>query len=308
MKILAALVLALHSSLLFALQDCDYHLSLNNATIQVDNVSQVVLQNMTIYRGPYSPEKGCTRYRVYFSKGLANQYQRKAFSLWGSNLNYNLHSNINQAGILKEFGDALNSNEFLEGIAPERRTTYSNRFYVSSPGLAVGAVKSGVFMDVVQASIYSYDERRERYEFEENIGFTALFVVSKIISLSLVDEGGTFDVNSTSKILDFGFLAKGSEKGVDLRVVSNTAYSLNFSSQNGSALKNASGSLIRYGMKINGASVALPSAGGTVQVATGDETTSAGDRYNLKFSITDSTSSASSGLYQDQITITATAN
>jgi hypothetical protein len=308
MKLILALVLGFQCAFSFAAQDCDYHLSLNNATIQVDDVSQAILQNMTITRGPFSSEKGCTRYRVFFSKGLANQYQRKAFSLWGSSLNYNLHSNINQSGILKEFGDALTANEYIEGFAYDRRTTYTNRFYVSTPGLATGAVKSGVFADIVQASIYSYDEKRERFEFEENIGFTALFVVSKLIGLSLVDEGGTFDENSTAKVLDFGILTTGAEKGVDLRVISNTTYRVNFSSQNGSALKNASGSLLKYGMKVNGVNVGLGTAGSSVQVASGDETTSAGDRFNIKFTILDSTTNASSGLYQDQITITATAN
>lgn len=292
----------------FAASDCDYHFSASNATIQILDASQVIQQGMSVYRGNGSPRDNCRNYRVFFSKGLANSYQRKAFSLFNGSINYNLHSNINQSGILKEYGDALNSAEFLEGQAQDRNTTYSNRFYVSIPGVANGTVRSGTFVDTVQISIYGYNESNRKYIFEETLGLTLLFVVPKVVQISVVDEGGEFNENSTTKVLDFGILAKGQEKGADLRVVSNSSYKVNVNSMNGGVLKQSGGSTIKYTMKVNGAGVALPSGGSSTFLGSGDETTSAGDRFNLSFQITDSTTNLPAGLYQDNLTITATAN
>ena len=292
----------------FASNDCDYHFSASNATIQILNASQVIQQGMTLYRGQNSPTGLCRNYRVFFSKGLANSYQRKAFSLFSGSINYNLHSNINQSGILKDFTDALTSAEFVEGQAPDKNTTYSNRFYVSIPGVSNGTVKSGTFVDTVQISIYGYNENSGKYLFEETLGLTLLFVVPKIVQISVVDEGGEFNENSTTKVLDFGILAKGQEKGADLRVVSNSSYKLNVTSLNGGVLKQSGGSTIKYTMKVNGAGVQLPAGGSQTFLGSGDETNSAGDRFNLSFQITDSTVNLPAGLYQDNLTITATAN
>lgn len=285
--------------------DCDYHFSASNATIQVLDASQVIQQGLSLYRGVFSPRNQCNNHRIFFGKGLANSYQRKAVSLFNGSINYNLHSNINQSGILKEFGDALTAAEFLEGQAPDRNTTYSNRFFVSIPGFANGTARSGTFVDTVQISIYGYSESARRYVFEETQGLTLLFVVPKIVHVSLVDEGGEFDLNSTSKVLDFGILAKGQEKAADLRVVSNSSYKLYVSSMNNGNLKQSGGSTIKYSMRVNGGAISL---GSSTALGSGDETTAAGDRYNLSFQILDSTSNLPAGLYQDNLTITATAN
>ena len=289
--------------------ECDYHFDLSNAVILIEETSQVVQKDMEIWRGQNSPSGRCGLYRVFFSKGLANSYQRRAYNISGNYLNYNLHSNINQSGILKDLGDAVTNNEFLHGEAPEKHNHYSKSFFISMPGLSTTLVRSGTYLDIVQVTIYGYNENSGNYNFEEADYFTLLFHIPKRIQISLIDEGGAFDSSSTSKVLDFGLLAQGQVRGADLRVVSNASYQVNISSQNNGKLKMNQGDTINYSLKVNGSNVPLAgSSTAPVLIGTGDLTTAAGDLFNLKFNILESTNYKSAGLYQDVLTITAIAN
>lgn len=289
--------------------DCDYTMGISNATIDVLEYSQVITQMLTVARPNSSPSNRCSNYRIYFSRGLSNNYQRKAYTLLGlSSLNYNLHSNINQMGILKDFGDAVTANEYISGTAPNRNTTYPARLYVSIPGLASNIIRSGTYYDVVQARIYGYNENSGNYTFDEADNFTIFFTVAKNIQVSLVDEGSNFDPNASSKIIDFGYLTQGQEKGVDLRVLSNSSYQVRILSQNSGRLRQAStNEFIAYALRVNGVAVNLMAPGYT-QIGSGEATSTAGDLYNFKIKINEVTDNKAAGMYQDVITIVTTVN
>lgn len=292
----------------FAQDECQYRFGLSNTTMEITDSPQVIQQSFTVYRENASSNGRCTNYRLFFSKGLANNYQRKGFTLL-STLNYNLHKGVNQAGILKDFGDAVSANEFVEGIAQNREITYTNRFYVSVPGMGNSIIRAGLYYDQVQVSIYGYNTGSGNYSFDETETFTVLFYVPRKIQVSLIDEGAAFDASSTSKILDFGILAQNQELGADVRVLSNGPYQLKLSSQNNGHLARSSGNTILYALRVNGSAVELGSSSATpVTIGAGTITTEAGDRYNLRIKIAESTDNKSAGLYQDVITITAISN
>lgn len=307
MKIFVPLLLLLNIA--WATPECHYQFSAENVTLMIGEHEQVVQQNMFINRGSNSPDGRCRKYRIFFGKGLANSYQRKAFSSSGKPYYYNLHNALNKIGILKDFGDATNTNEFVEGSAPSKFNTYTSRFYVAAPGFEEATASSGTFYDVVQVSIYGYNENSRNYLFEDTANLTLIFIVTKKIEVSLIDENGTFDPNSTSKVMDFGVITQGEEKGADLRVVSNTPYQVKISSMNNGVMKLNSNATISYTMKVNGSTVGLSnSAGSPITIGPGWSTSSAGDRYNLKVRITGNPQNMPAGLYQDAITITAIAN
>jgi hypothetical protein len=303
--LLMTLILFFESS--YARSECDYNLILGNVTVLLTNAPQVVPQNTNIHRSQNSPDGKCRNYRIYFGKGLGYSYSRKAFSLSGRSMNYNLHPDINKNGILKEFNDAVNVNEYLQGYAPNKFTTYSNRFFVSTPGLDDGVAVSGIYLDVVQVSIYSFNENNNHFTFQETLNLTLVFMVNKKIQVSLVDETGTFDPHATNKVLDFGTITQGSVKAADLRVVSNTPYQVKMSSMNNGALKQGSLARIPYALKVNGYYVGLSGAS-PVTFGSGNPTGPAGDRYNIRVQITGETEGLPAGLYQDAVTITAIAN
>lgn len=304
------LITLFHNLLAFADPQCNYLFSLNNATYMADDTPQVIRQDIEISRGENSPDGRCEVYRIFFGKGLANSYQRKATAPNGATLNYNLHRQINQSGVLKDFNDALIDNERLEGFAPNRFTTYSNAFYVSTQGLAgQDFPASGNYTDIVQVSLYGFNPNSQLYNFEQNRPFTITFTVPNRIFISLIDEGSVFDASSTSKVMDFGNITENQEKGVDLRVVSNTPYQVKVSSTNNGALKHAEGDTIDYIFRVNNSPVSLTSsATAPVSIGIGNRTTAAGDRYNIKVRISGSVENKRSGLYQDMITISAIAN
>ncbi len=309
MKYFCLLSFFFFSSLTLAAPECDYHFQLSNATVEVLEDSQVILQNILVNRGQNSPNGRCDLYRIYFSKGFSHNYQRRAFSLFGSSINYNLHENINQSGVLKDEGDAVNSNEFLEGSAPNKHTTYTKNFYISTPGVLDNAARSGTYYDILQVRIYGYNQSSGNYLFEESDTFTVVFYVPKKIQISLLDEGGVFDASSTSKILDFGILSQNQEKGADLRVLANGSYQIKVSSLNNGKLKLSQGDTIAYSLKVNNSPVSLlSSASSPVSIGSGDATSSGGDKFNLKIKITENTTHKSAGMYQDVLTITAIAN
>lgn len=289
-------------------QDCQYQLGMINTVIQVLDSSQVIQQSFNVERpNTGSGSSKCNNYRVFFSTGLANSYSRRAYTLFGSSLNYNLHRASNQAGVLKSRNDAATTNEYISGSAPSRNHTYNNSFFISVPGKSTSNIASGYYYDVVQASIYTIDNGNLTFEMNDNL--TLLFYVNQTLQVSIIDEGGTFDAGSTSKVLDFGFLTQNAVKGADLRVVSNGSYQIRVSSQNNGQLKLSAGDLIAYSLTVNGSSVNLSSsAGSPVQIGSGDATSSAGDLFNLKVKITEATTNKSAGMYQDILTITAIAN
>jgi len=286
--------------------DCDFNLQIGNSTILITETTQVVPLDLSINRGGHSNSPKCHQYRIFFGKGNANSYQRKAYSLFLKSINYNLHKNINLSGILKEFGDALNSNEYLEGTSPNIYTTYTNRFYVAVPGTNDLNTPSGYYWDNVQVQIYGYNPSNGQLYFDQSATLTVFFIVQNRLSISLVDEGAPHDANATSKVMDFGTITQGEEQGVDLRVVSNSSYEVRVSSQNSGDLKGPESATIDYELRVNGAAINLA---GSAQrtIGNGDQTDSAGDRYNLKVKITGATQNLPSGLYQDVVTITASA-
>lgn len=292
---------------LSASAECEYILRINSAVIEVLGNSQVVQHPLSIKR-EQNNSGVCNNYRIYFSKGVANSYQRKAFSLLGLNsISYNLHKNVNQQGTLKERNDALNSNEFLDGNMPDKGTYYTNNFFISVPGLNNTSIVSGYYYDVIQASAYSFSGGVQTFEQTEN--FTLIFYVTQNVQISIIDEGGAFNANSTSKVLDFGLLTQNSEKGADVRVLSNGSYQLKVSSQNNGVLKQSQNNTIAYALRVNGANVNLSSSSTSpVQIGSGSATSTAGDLYNLKVKINENTQNKNAGTYQDIITITAIAN
>ncbi len=294
-----------HQSFAF---ECDFGLRLNNVTA-IPITTQQVIEQPFVIRREKNQDNRCSRYRLYFSKGQGNSYQRQSFNLFAHPYNYNLHQNINTAGILKEFNDALNPSEYIQGNTPNRRTDYNGSFYLSLPGLSTQTnQKAGVYSDMVQIAVYRQeDDDSLHFEFSQNFQVNITIPVS--LSISLVNEGDPFNQNATTKVLDFGILEVNQELSADIVASSNTPYSIRVSSLNNGAMVNHE-SRVGYSMKVNNIGVPLNSSKDIpVTIATSTEPSPvAGSRYNLKIRVTDLPETPSPGLYQDSITITAIAN
>lgn len=288
--------------------DCDYRLSLPNASVQPMATNQTIQQTFTIERR--DPSVGhCAVYRLYFGKGFANSYQRKALDSFLNPYHYNLHSNVNLSGVLKERNDALNSSEFIQGQLDSRNTVYNGNFYLSLPALSSQTnQKAGLYTDIVQISIFRVHSNGE-LEFQKTQNYSVYINVPTELNVSLVNEGDAFNVNSTTKILDFGNLEENETLGADIIVGANTSYQLKVSSMNNGKLVNNT-TVINYQFSVNGTNVPLnASKNNPVTIGTGSGPTAvAGERYNAKVRILNIPENPDTGVYSDAITITAIAN
>lgn len=286
---------------------CGHTLTLGNATIQIQNGLQVIQQAYTIRRTDSSNGR-CSTYHLYFSKGLGNSYQRKAFNTGGQSADYNLHQNIQMSGTLKDVNDASSSTEFIEGSTPNENVDYTGYFYISVPGLSSqGSLAGGTYTDNIQIRIYSV--KNNGTETAEGVKpFSVNLIANISMEISIVDEGGSHNSSSTAKTLDFGFLATNAELGADIMVSSNTSYQVRLSSLNNGALKLNAGA-IAYQLRANNTVYNMGSSASTpVTVGSGPPNGSTPARYNIKIKITGSTSNLLAGQYTDTITITAIAN
>lgn len=287
--------------------DCDYSLNLSNATVEPTESSQVLQQQFSIGREENS--SNCDTYRIYFGKGFANSYQRRAFGWNLQSYNYNLHQNINMTGVLKEVNDALNSSEYVQGNLPNRNTSYDGSFFLSVPAISSQTnPRAGVYRDLVELSVYAI-RNNGSLNYELTRYFQVTINIPYRVNISLVNEGDPFNENSTSKVLDFGNLEENEELGADIVIDSNTSYSVRMSSLNNGQLKNGT-SAVSYSVRVGSNTVNLGnSSTSPVTVATGNGPTSeAGARYNVKVRITNIPANPDPGVYQDSITITAIAN
>jgi spore coat protein U-like protein len=308
MRILVTIIMIIWGLELHADPQCGFNLSVNTANVQLNETIQVIQQGLSLDKTSNSSH--CLYYSIYFGKGQANSYQRMAYNSNNQSITYNLYSAINMSGILKDFGDALASNEYLQGQAPSKDSTYTNTFYISVPGLSTqNSPASGTYRDTVPVTLYSSGKNDNSYNFERVANLVVALIVAQKIDISVVDEGGAFDPTATNKVIDFGFIQQNQEKGVDLRVVSNTPYEIKISSSNNSVLKQSQGNSIAYALKVNGGQVSLNNSQSTpVSIGSGSGTGGAtGDKYNLRVQITEITVNKAAGTYQDVITITAIA-
>lgn len=291
----------------WAIPICDFSLSLTNATVGPGEMTQVLPQSFSVRRERSS--ENCSRYRMYFSKGLMNSYQRRAFNEYLQGYNYNLHQNINMNGILKELNDALNSSEFVQGSTPIRSTDYTNSFFISVPGFSTQTNhRAGTYRDYVTVSLYRL-EQDNGVEFELNKTFQVNIDIPTELHVSLVNEGDPFNINATSKVMDFGNLELNQELRADIIINSNTPYQVRVSSLNNGRMMNGT-TAVKYSLAINNSPVSLDaSSTQPVAIANGSgPTTVAGQRYNARVRITDIPTGAKTGVYEDSITITAIAN
>jgi hypothetical protein len=290
----------------FVMADCDTNLSLGNATVMIQDGQQIIRQPYTIRRE--DPSNGrCSSYLLFFSKGLANSYSRKAF-LSGQQASYNLHQNTFAFGTLKDVNDALNAAEYIQGGLPDEKVDYQGNFYISVPGFSSqGNLAAGIYSDNIQISVFSLANNGDRL-IEEVQPWSINLIVETSLNVSLVDEGGAYDASSTAKIMNFGFLQQNQELGVDLMVDANTTYQVRLSSLNNGNLAKGT-NRVAYSLRVNGVNINLLGSSSTpVSVATGSPTNATPARYNLKAKITGTTDGKPAGDYEDTITITTIAN
>lgn len=285
-------------------QNCNYQIDLNSSfTAEVNSNEQILAHETSLTRPNNSPTPRCQDYQIYFGKGQANSYQRKAYSGVDS-VSYNIYADASKGSVLKDYPDAT-TGEFLSGRAPSKNTPYTESFYIAVPSMTeLFSQGPGVYVDVVALNYYA-KRNNGQVDFQTSRYLTIQIRIPRFVEMSLVPENAPHDPNSTTYLMDFGQMNSNEQLGADLRVVGNVGFGVMMSSSNGSKLVNNQDS-VGYQIKVGqGGYQTLSPAGALYQVAQSTSSTSLnGKRYNLQVRLGEVGGNLESGSYEDVITIT----
>ncbi len=186
----------------------------------------------------------------------------------------------------------------------ESRT--SLEFVVTIP--AGQAAEPGLYFDRIRVTLYEGD--LTRYS-ERATRMVNIFVrVEESADIAILEIGEAFDERAVSKSIGFDELEEGETQSCDLRVRSNTRYSVSLSSKNrGHLPNNAPGddSRVEYFITVDGQPVRLD-RGGEPTVAQGSVATGPfGNSHPMHLTIGE-LGTASFGTYEDELTITLKTN
>lgn len=245
-----------------------------------------------------------TDFFVTIGTGQSPVFDPRVLSNAGSTLDYQVYDDPVSRTIIKDLTTSPSDAEVLWGYAEENTGWLPKRvnvpFLLEIP--AGQLLVSGTYSDSLTISLYSGTISSPTLESTATMTVTG--PVANSLSLALVDPGASFPFSPrTDRVMDFGELIPGLQSSLDLLVEANCAFTVALESENNGFLANtapADGSLIPYVLEFASTPVDF-SGGGPVQVAT-----SPGFRYPVLVTIGD-IGLATSGTYEDVVTITVTA-
>jgi spore coat protein U-like protein len=295
----------------FTANDCGLTLNTTSVTIAWSPSFSSQAVGLTLSK---SEQKAC-HYVIAFTKGSAPDYSSRTMTSGGNTLRYQLFGDVGQSLILKDLIDATSSNEVLSGQLPAGdHTSISLTYYVQIPQdpLNMPSYKpAGVYLDSYAIKLWDKPfGSAQQHAPVVSANVTLTTTISKMLDLSIVNTGSSFDPAQTAKSLDFGALTTGKTRGLDLLVRGNAGFAITFSSENNGALKHLNpgvSEMISYRTKINGTEYGLSSSQSSpVTVISGNgQTSAAGIQHSVLFEIL-STLDRMAGTYRDNITVTAT--
>ena len=250
---------------------------------------------------------GSTSYFVTFSAGQSGTFaNRQARSAAGGTLNYQIMDNAASRNVLEDLSVNSPIQNVLSGTNPASGIQQlTSNFVVVLP--ASQLPNAGTYTDSVNVGLYSGAPTGTSTA-QTTQTMSLSFTVPKIAELSLVPIGSPFVPGSTSSLMDFGILTQGTSRGVDLLVRANSSYQVALQSQHGGVLAITTAgdtSTIPYTLQFNGAPLSLPAGVPNTAINAGPPTS--GARYPINIVI-GNIGNATEGTYQDNITITVTAN
>ena len=287
-----------------------YWLLIGNVNWQGENGSNYNPFDETTYRHNVSFDvvrrgNDATEFFVTFSKDSPGDSPRRMRGFGNRRLDYQIYSDTRLSYVLKDLPQAT-VNEVLSSRFDRNESRTSLDFVVTIP--AGQTADPGFYFDRIRVTLYEGDlnDYRERATRLINI-----FVrVEESADIAILEIGEAFDERAVSKSIDFEELEEGESRTCDLRVRSNTRYSLSLSSKNrGHLFHTAPGdnSRVEYFVTVDNQSVRLD-RGGEPTVARGtDATSSFGNSHPMRLTIGE-LGSASFGTYEDELTITLRTN
>jgi spore coat protein U-like protein len=210
--------------------------------------TQTLTKQITVNR----PANGfsCRDFHVTFSYGNSATSSRYLLNT-PNQISYNLYSNLSATRIIYQYPQLTSSINALQAKFSINALSKTVNFYPRLPAPNL-TLEGGVYSDTITAKLYD-KKVGQGGALIASANFTVTFIMPKTLKISLVDSNAPFNQSDTSQLLSFGTLFTGQTKGFDLKVQTNTSYSISFSSQNNGTMKHLSlNEFISYNMSVNG--------------------------------------------------------
>lgn len=287
---------------------CDFSLSASNVTINWDlNFASMAVQITIDKAGADACDFG-----IGISAGGGTYSTRRGVS-GSSILRYQIYSDNGLSKIVKDVPDITAADDMITG-GFQAGTGLSQQilYYIEIPvSLATTPtlVSAGTFVDTYVVNLYEGSDPMAFVTPVDSANITFTVNVDKMINLSLVDSGGSFNVAATSRNVNFGTLQEGLAAYFDLRVRTNAGFSITFSSTNDGRMKHPTkNSYVPYSFYANAALLNLTGSSSTpvTGLSGSGQTSLSGLAYPIRIVVGSLSGGVVSGTHQDDITITAT--
>lgn len=289
---------------------CDYVLNVPPMNYNYGEINPSVSNTFRLTRNDINNGQRCLHFFVAPTAGWANNYNREAQNLQnGQKIYYNIYKNSNLTGVLKGVQHITSPDEAIIDTINGGQTKQYTYYFALSANNSNIPLRAGTYVDYVQFQTYSGTYTNIK-GLEANVNLEVRINVAKYIAIALVNTGAAFDESKTSKVMDFGELTEGKEQSFDIRVVSNSGFTLSASSGNNGSLVRIGGSStdikskIEYDFYANNNKIWLGSSSSSPVNLLGqyDPTPVGGTKVPVRVVIKNTTDKKP-GTYQDYVTL-----
>jgi hypothetical protein len=290
-------------------QACNWQLSASNVNITwgLSFNYQAVQVTVTKTTGP-----SCD-FSLAFTMGGAADFNSRRMTFGANTLRYQLYRNAGLTQILMDLPNLNAAANTIQGTMPSgNQQSTIVTYYVQIPSeLATTPTlrPSGSYVDSYAAKVYEGLTVNNNDNPKSTANLTITTTMPKIMEVSLVPTGTSFNPDSTNQTMNYGTLSTGQSRTVDLKVRSNAGYSVTLSAQNNGVFKHSNPAVsttVPYSLYVNSILRNMSSSATTpVVVAAGSgQTALSGINHPVEV-ITGSPANKISGNYSDNITVTA---
>ncbi|MBV2167148.1 MAG: hypothetical protein KUL82_00465 [Bdellovibrio sp.] len=278
-------------------------LQVNQSVINLTS-SQITANPQFVVKANTNPG-GCDFFMT-FDYGQGNSYNNRTLRRGSDVWPLQISKNSSGTEVLKNIQDVSSMNDVLSGTlsagSNDRQVgvSYWVLLNMANPWLSAGLYQDTFVVHLYKGSpwgVYSLVESR-------SVGIT--FQAPKKADISLVPSGGSFNLNDTTEVLNFGELTEGSIRSCDAVLKYNAGYILKASSANEGRLKHQTmPEYISYQIRFNGSLFNLSGTASSPRQIFRELGRSPASGLSIPISVkVGSVSGKRSGSYQDVITLT----
>jgi spore coat protein U-like protein len=237
---------------------------------------------------------------VTFNRSSQGGDRRRA-AFGSDSLEYQVYQAATNRTVLKDL-PAANANEVLLGTFGLSETMKELSYAVVVPPEQIKP--AGRYSDQLKITVYQGTLGNFVEKDSKTVNMSVL--VNQVAEMAVVNSGAPFDPLANSQRLEFGELAKGKAKGVDLIARSNAGYQILLESESGGVMEHTDprvADTIPYVLYIGGSPVNLRGGRQTALSRYKRVTDRKGDRHEVSATI-GNMDNATAGTYRDNITVT----